>query len=122
MPLDPEVQDELDAIRRELRDELRSARTPREREAVRGEARADLEEVLRDNGYRLTRRELDEIIAQREDDRVNAAVERALAARDAAAAEEEEEEGEENEDGTPAKKPARKKPAAAKGDEEEEWT
>jgi hypothetical protein len=130
MPLDAEVKAELDSIRRELFDELRSARTPREREAVRSEAAADLDDVLRANGYRLSRRELDEIMAQRDDDRIAAAVDRRLAAiREAerdAADDDESDESDESDDAGEKKKPAAKKPAAKKPaadgqTEEEEW-
>src|SRR5581483_10839979 len=96
MPLDEEARREIEGMLSEMRDELRSARTPREREAVRSETRADLEDVLRENGYRLSRRELDEIMRKRDDDRIAAAVDRRLA--ELAADAEAEDDGEEGDD------------------------
>lgn len=127
MPIDPEVQAELDRIGAELRAELRTARTAGDRADVRGDAVADLDDVLRANGYRLTRRELDALVASQEEERINAAVERALAARDAAAAESDDDEEDDDADGDKdKKKPAagNKKPADDKkpgDDEDEEW-
>lgn len=130
MPLDDDVKRELDSIRAEMRDELRAARTPRERESVRAEAREDLEDVLRREGYRLSRRELDEIMSKRDEDRIAAAVDRRLAELEAEreAAEEDDDAG--DDDGEKKKKPPAKKPAAAgakkpagggDGETEEEW-
>lgn len=85
MPIDPEVQAAIDKIGTELRSELRTARTASDRADVRGDAVADLDDVLRANGYRLTRRQLDELVDSQEQARIDAAVEKALAARDAAA-------------------------------------
>src|SRR5581483_11545386 len=98
MPLDEEARREIEGMLSEMRDELRSARTPREREAVRTETRADLEDVLRENGYRLSRRELDEIMRKRDDERIAAAVDRRLAEL-AAENEEEDDDGDDDDDG-----------------------
>lgn len=126
MPLDPEVQAAIDNVGRELREELRTARSPRDRDDARGDAVADLDDVLRANGYRLTRRELDALVAAQEEERITAAVERALAARDAAAGDEDEDEDDDDddggEDGDKPKPKAKPKAKTADGDDDEaEW-
>ena len=125
--MDDDVKAAFDELRAEIKDASR-ARTPsvqREGDRHVREAREDLEDVLRREGYRLSRRELDRLVDEDEDRRFNERLDKALAARVAAESEEEEEEL--DADGNPtgkkkpaAKKPATKKPAAAKP-EEEEW-
>jgi hypothetical protein len=137
MAIDDETKRELDAIRSEFRDgldDLKRAGTTREREHARGEiagAREDLEDVLRREGYRLSRRELDAMIDARDEERFTARLDAALEARAAAEAEEGEEDGDGDGDDPKKKKPPAgrkrtpaKKPAgsADDGETEEEWT
>ncbi len=125
--MDDDVKAAFDDLRGELK-ELARARTPAtKREAERDvrDAREDLEDVLRREGYRLSRRELDAMIDEREERRFNERLDKRLAEL-AEGEEGEGEEGEgdegEGEEGKPAKKKAAaKKPAAVK-DEEDEWT
>lgn len=120
--MDDDVKEAFDELRAEMREAARARPADRaSSERHIREARADLEDVLRENGYRLSRRELDAMIDEREERRFNERLDKALAARAAAEAEEEEgeEEGDEGEAGK-KKQAAKKKPAAAT--EEEEWT
>ena len=123
--MDDDVKTAFDELRAEMRDAAR-ARTPAARTEgdrhVR-EAREDLEDVLRREGYRLTRRELDRLVEEDEDRRFNDRLDKALAARAAAEADEDDDEDELDDEGNPKakKKTAAKKPAA-KPTEEEEWT
>lgn len=122
--MDDDVKEAFDELRAEMREAAR-ARTTSERSAgdrhVR-EARADLEDVLRENGYRLSRRDLDAMIDEREERRFNERLDKALAARAEAEAEEGEEGEEEGEDGKPKAKAKPKAKPTAKPSEEEEWT
>jgi predicted ABC-class ATPase len=131
MALDDETRRELEELRNEIADLRRSRATSRPDTTGLGQtlARADLDEVLRENGYRLNRRELDDLVKSRDDAALESKLEALLTAREAAAAaaeEEEEEEEELDENGKPKPKPAAKKPAAKKtpapeDDEEAEW-
>lgn len=128
MPLDEEARRELDAVRAELADaleELRRRPSADSSGAVR-EAKLDLDDALRREGYRLSRRELDELVRARDDAALEAKLAAMLDAREAAAreaAEQEEEEEEEEDGGEPAgKKTKRKKSGDGDGDEEKEWT
>jgi Mg-chelatase subunit ChlI len=129
MPIDDETRRELEAIRAEMRDELRAATSSRERDHVRGETRVDLEDVLRSEGYRLSRRELDELMSARDDARLEAKLDAMLEERARVAAEDEEEEdGDGDDDDAKKKKPPTKKTTAkttagakSDDDEEEEW-
>ncbi len=130
--MDEDVKDAIEQLRGELKD-LGRARTPNERrESERGvqDAREDLEDVLRREGYRINRRDLDRLVDADDERKFNDRLDKALAARAAADAEEEEEE-ELDADGNPVKPKAKAKPkpkpkpagaTGAKPDEEEEWT
>lgn len=136
MPLDDDARRELDAIRSELReelDELRRSRTAGagDSAAATREARADLEDVLRREGYRMSRRELDELVRARDEAALEAKLEAMLDAREAARAAAEEEAEEEAEDGDGGKEKEKRKTKTGAGkktdgggaddDEEEEW-
>lgn len=121
--MDDDVKEAFDELRAEMREAARARpadRASSERHVR--EARADLEDVLRENGYRLSRRELDAMIDEREERRFNERLDKALAARAAAEQQEEEEEEEVGEDGKPKAKAKQKAKPAAKPSEEEEWT
>jgi hypothetical protein len=65
-----QLADALEEIRG-LREDVKRAKTPTAKREAREDVRdaeEDLEDVLRRNGYRLTRRDLDAIVDQREDD------------------------------------------------------
>lgn len=124
--MDDDVKAAIDELRADIKEASR-ARTPRERsEGERNvrESREDLEDVLRREGYRLSRRELDAMIDEREERLFNERLDKALAARVASDEDDEGSEEELDEDGKPKakKKPAAKKPAAKQSTEEEEWT
>ena len=124
--MDEDVKTAFDELRAEMKD-LARARTPSQRQSAERDvrdAREDLEDVLRREGYRLSRRELDAMIDEREERRFNERLDKALAAR-AAADEDDSGDGEEelDEDGKPkAKAKAKPKPKPAAKTEEEEWT
>lgn len=121
--MDDDVKAAFDELRAEMKD-LARARTPAQRQSAERDvrdAREDLEDVLRREGYRLSRRDLDAMIDEREERRFNERLDRALAAREAAEAGEEEEE-ETGEDGKPKAKAKPKPKPGAKPNEEEEWT
>ncbi len=132
MPLDPEVQEALEDLRRELRDRGRAAPADRgghDRDVL--HAREDLDEVLRREGYRLSRRELDELVQARDNARLDERLNRLLDERLAAAATDEDDEGDdEGDDDGDGKskrkpkakaKPGDKTPPAGTKDEGEEW-
>lgn len=133
--MDPDVQEALDEFRRELRT-LAGARTPRERTAARedvDDAREDLEDVLRRHGYKLSRRDLDELVEGRDKARFRAWFEELEQERAAAARQDDDEdedgENDDDEDGEKKRKPAAKRKSAAKQppqvdgtvETEEEW-
>jgi hypothetical protein len=125
--MDDDVKQALDDLRGELKDLARtragtSERRTAERDAA--AAREDLEDVLRREGYRLSRRELDRLVDEEEERRFNARLDKALADRAAVGDEDEDEEEELDEDGKPKPKPKPKgKPKPKpKPTEEEEWT
>ena len=121
--MDDDVREALDELRDEMRT-LGKARTPAARASAREdvrEAREDLDDVLRREGYHLSRREIDSFVAERDERRIAVAVDKRLAELAA----DDKDEGEVDEDGKKkpaAKKPAAKKPAAKDGETEEEWT
>ncbi len=126
MPLDPEVQEALEDLRRELRDRGRAAPADRGRhDRDVSHAREDLDEVLRREGYRLTRRELDELVESRDNARMDERLNRLLDERLAATApgEGDEGDGDADEDGKskPKPKPGDKTPPAGAKDEGQEW-
>ncbi len=117
--MDDDVKQAIDELRAELREAAR-ARTPAARRDASvdvREAREDLEDLLRREGYRLSRRELDALIDEREERRFNERLDRALKEREPV------DEPELDAEGNPIepKKPPVKKPAA-KPPKEEEWT
>jgi hypothetical protein len=125
--MDDDVKQALDDLRGELKDLARtragtSERRTAERDAA--AAREDLEDVLRREGYRLSRRELDRLVDEEEERRFNARLDKALA--DRAAADEDDDENDDaelDEDGKPKPKPKGKpKPKPKPATEEEEWT
>lgn len=123
--MDDDVKQALEDLRGELKDLARTrAGTSERRTAERdvASAREDLEDVLRREGYRLSRRELDRLVDEEEERRFNARLDKALADR-AAADDEEEDEEELDEDGKPKPKPKGKPKPKAKptATEEEEW-
>lgn len=123
--MDDEIRQALDELRAELRDELRSSRTPTERSSAREHAREDLEDVLRREGYRLSRRQLDRMIEEDDERRFNARLDKALADRAAAEAEAEGDDEQEadgvDEEGKPkAKAKAKLRKVAGGKDEEDE--
>src|SRR6202451_3885799 len=104
------MDDDVTAAIEELQDQvgkLAKARTPAARTTARedvSDARDDLEDVLRREGYRLSRRDLDAILEEREGRKFNERLERALKARE----EEADEEAEIDDDGKPKPKPKAK--------------
>lgn len=126
--MDDDVKQALDDLRADLKELGRTRAGSGERrraEADVRESREDLEDVLRREGYRLSRRELDRLVDEDEDRRFNERLDRRLAELKAAEEDDGDEDDEEveGEDGKPKpkRKPAAKKTEPAK-DEEEEWT
>lgn len=107
--MEDDVREALEELRSELADQRR-ARTPAaQREARSGvaEAREDLEEVLRREGYHLSRRELDAMLEQRDEAKFRARMDRYL---DELAAGEEEAGEEDDDAGEGGEKPKGEKP------------
>lgn len=76
--MEDDVREALEELRESVA-ELGRARTPQRRQQAQrqvAEEREDLEEVLRANGYRLSRKDLDELIEEREFERFRARYER----------------------------------------------
>lgn len=124
--MDDDVKEALDELRQELRKAQRAPSPQRERDVR--EAQEDLDDVLRRHGYRLSRRELDAILNERDERRQRDLFERWYEER-TAAEQEDGEDGEENEeegDGEGKTKAKLKQRNAKKEtkteDEEEEWT
>lgn len=126
--MDDDVRQALDEMRQEMR-ELARARTPAQRSSARDdvrEAREDLEDVLRREGYQISRRQLDELLEQEDERKFNARMEKFLADRAAA---DEADEDDQDDDGEgangkpkPKRKPKPKAGATVVDEEAEEWS
>ena len=88
--MDDDVKEALDELRKELREARRSPSPQRDRDVR--EAREDLDDVLRREGYRLSRRELDQLVDEQNERKQRELFERWYEERTAA-------EQEDNEDG-----------------------
>jgi hypothetical protein len=118
--MDDDVREALDEMQDAIA-ALGKARTPAAKRTAQADVaaeREDLEDVLRREGYRVSRKDLDALIETREEERL-----RKMLAKIKAEEEPEEDEPELDAEGKPVAKP-KPKPKAKPGekDELEEWT